>query len=306
MSNRGKHIERRFEDAIDLELCARGYVKGNPDKFDAERALFTHDVIDYIKLSQVKKWQSLVDLQGDAAETILLDALVKELAAKGSLHVLRHGFKCFGKTFNLAAFRPASGMNPETIAAYKQNILRITRQVKFNPGADQSIDVVISLNGVPVATAELKNPMTGQTVEHAKHQYENDRDPRISLLRFKERALVHFAVDPDLVFMTTKLEGRSTQWLPFNRGYKNGAGNPLGEAGNYRTAYLWEEVLAPDSLMDILARFIHLQIDEKQIRTASGIRIVRKETMIFPRYHQLGAVRKLVAHAREKARATII
>src|SRR5262249_12269122 len=197
MSDRGKHIERRFEDAIDLELCARGYVKGNPDKFDADRALFTRDVIDYIKRSQARKWQSLVDLQGDAAETILLDALVKELAAKGSLHVLRHGFKCFGKTFNLAAFQPASGMNPETIAAYKQNILRITRQVKFNPGTDQSIDVAISLNGLPVATAEFKNPMTGQTVEHAKYQYENDRDPRVLLLRFKERVLVHFALDPD-------------------------------------------------------------------------------------------------------------
>jgi type I restriction enzyme R subunit len=251
MSNRGKHIERRFEDAIDLELCGRGYVKGSPDKFDAERALFPRDVIDYIKLSQAKKWQSLVDLQGDAAETILLDALVKELAAKGSLHVLRHGFKCFGKTFVLAAFRPASGMNPETIAAYKQNILRVTRQVKFNPGSEQSIDAVLSLNGLPVATAELKNPMTGQNVEHAKHQYENDRDPRAPLFRFKERVLVHFAVDPDLVFMTTKLEGRLTQWLPFNRGDRNGAGNPLGAAGNYRTAYLWEEILARDSLMDM-------------------------------------------------------
>jgi type I restriction enzyme, R subunit len=300
MSDRGKHIELRFEDAIDLELCARGYTKGSPEKYDADRALFPRDVIDYIKLSQAKKWQSLLDLQGDSAETILLDALVKELAIKGSLHVLRHGFKCFGKTFVLAAFQPATGMNSETIAAYEQNILRITRQIKFNPGTEQSVDVVLSLNGIPIVIAELKNPMTGQDVEHAKYQYENDRDPRAPLFRFKERALVHFAVDPDLVFMTTKLEGRSTQWLPLNRGDRNGAGNPLGAASNYRTAYLWEEILARDSLMDILARFVHLQIDEKQIRTASGIRTIRKETMIFPRYHQLGAVRKLVSHARAK------
>lgn len=300
MTSSGKHTERRFEDAIDIELCARGYGRGDPNKYDAERALFPHDVIDYIKLSQGKKWQSLVDLQGDAAETILFDALVKELAAKGSLHVLRHGFKCFGKTFALAAFKPASGMNPETIASYQQNILRITRQVKFNSGTDQSIDVVLSLNGLPVVTGELKNPMTGQTVEHAKHQYENDRDPRAPLFRFKERALVHFAVDPDLVFMTTRLDGRLTHWLPFNHGNHNGAGNPLGPAGNYRTAYLWEQVLVRDSLMDILARFVHLQVEEKQIRTASGIRTVRKETMIFPRYHQLDAVRKLVSHARIK------
>ena len=300
MTSRGKHTERRFEDAIDIELCARGYDKGNPNAYNAERALFSGDVIDYFKLSQFKKWQSLVDLQGDAAETILLDSLVKELAAKGALHVLRHGFKCFGKSFALAAFKPASGMNPETISAYQQNILRITRQVKFNPGTDQSIDVVLSLNGLPVVTAELKNPMTGQTVEHAKHQYENQRDPRAPLFRFKERALVHFAVDPDLVFMTTKLEGRLTHWLPFNRGDRNGAGNPIGQAGNYRTAYLWEQALIRDSLMDILARFVHLQVEEKQIRTASAIRTVRKETMIFPRYHQLDAVRKLVSHARIK------
>jgi len=300
MTVSGKHIERRFEDAIQAELCARGFIGGDPETYDAERALFPRDVIDYIKLSQGKKWQSLVDLQGSAAEAILLDALVKELAVKGALHVLRHGFKCFGKAFALAAFKPASGMNPETIAAYQQNILRITRQVKFNPGTDQSIDVVLSLNGLPIVTAELKNPMTGQTVEHAKHQYENDRDPRTPLFRFKERALVHFAVDPDLVFMTTKLEGRSTHWLPFNRGDHNGAGNPLGQAGNYRTGYLWEQVLIRDSLMDILARFVHLQIEEKQIRTTSGIRTVRKEAMIFPRYHQLDAVRKLVSHARIK------
>jgi type I restriction enzyme, R subunit len=256
------------------------------------------DVVDYVKALQVKKWQSLVDLQGTAAETILIDALVKELAGQGSLHVLRHGFKCFGKTFAMAAFQPASGMNPETIAAYKQNILRITRQVKFNPGTDQSIDVVLSLNGIPIVTAELKNPMTGQNVEHAKHQYENDRDPRAALFRFKERALVHFAVDPDLVFMTTKLEGRLTEWLPFNRGYRNGAGNPLGAGGNYRTAYLWEEVLTRDSLMDILARFVHLQVTEKKVRSSAGIKTIRKETIIFPRYHQLLAVRKLVSHAK--------
>jgi type I restriction enzyme R subunit len=300
MTGRGKHTERRFEDAITIELCARGFIKGDPETYDAEHALFPHDIVDYIKVSQAKKWQSLVDLQGEAAQTILLDALVKELAAKGALHVLRHGFKCFGKTFALAAFQPASGMNPETITAYQQNILRITRQVKFNPGTDQSIDVVLSLNGLPVVTCELKNPMTGQTVEHAKHQYENDRDPRAPLFRFKERALVHFAVDPDLVFMTTKLDSRLTHWLPFNRGDRNGAGNPLGQAGNYRTAYLWEQILVRDSLMDILARFAHLQVEGKQIRIASGVRTVRKETMIFPRHHQLGAVRKLVSHARVK------
>jgi type I restriction enzyme R subunit len=297
MSARSKHTEARFEDAIESTLLARGYLKGDPRTYDPVRGLFPADVIAYVRASQVKKWQSLVDLQGNAAETVLLDALTKELASKGSLQVLRHGFKCFGKTYQMAAFKPASGMNPDTIAAYEQNIVTITRQVRFNPATTETVDVVLALNGVPVATAELKNPMSGQTVENAKHQYANDRDPRTALFRFKERALVHFAVDPDLVFMTTRIEGKSTQWLPFNRGRHNGAGNPPGEGGNYRTAYLWEEVLIGDSLLDMLARYVHLQVDERQVRTPSGVRTVRKEAMIFPRYHQLTSVRRLVAHA---------
>jgi type I restriction enzyme R subunit len=295
MSN-GKHTEARFEDAIELELLARGYSKRDRATYDPKRGIFPEDVIAYVQASQPKKWQSLAD-QGDAAQETLLDALEKELAAKGMLHILRHGFKCFGKLYQMAAFKPASGMNPDAIEAYNQNILTITRQVPFNPNTTETVDVVLSVNGLPIVTAELKNSMSGQTVENAKRQYVNERDPRTHLFRFKERALVHFAVDPDLVFMTTKIEGADTHWLPFNRGHRNGAGNPPGEKGNYRTAYLWEEALTRDSLLDILARFIHLEVKERQVRTPSGIKLVRKESMIFPRYHQLVAVRKLVTHA---------
>jgi type I restriction enzyme R subunit len=298
MSGRGKHSEARFEDAIEIALAARGYATRKPEAYAGRLGLFPADVVAYIKATQPKKWQSLADLQGDAAEGVLLDALGKELTTKGSLHVLRHGFKCFGKTYQMAAFKPASGMNPDASAAYAQNILTLTRQVKFNPDTEQSVDVVLAVNGIPVATLELKNPMTGQTVRDAQRQYETDRDPRLPLFKFKERALVHFAVDPDLVFMTTKLEGKDTQWLPFNRGHENGAGNPPAPDGNYRTAYLWEEALEPDSLLDILARYIHLEVKERQIRTDKGVRTVRKEGMIFPRYHQLKVVRKLVDHAR--------
>src|SRR6185312_15530447 len=157
---KAKHTEIRFEDAIELALLARGFVKGEPESFNAEMALFPKDVISYVKLTQSKKWQSLVDLQGPAAETTLLDALGKELTAKGMLAVLRHGFKCFGKTYQAAAFEPATGMNPDAKAAYDQNILRIIRQVAFNPNTAQTIDVVLSVNGLPVLTAELKNPMS--------------------------------------------------------------------------------------------------------------------------------------------------
>jgi len=148
-------------------------------------------------------------------------------------------------------------------------------------------------------TLELKNPLTGQNVEHAKRQYK-ERSEREPLFKFKERALVHFAVDPDEAWMTTRLAGKATQFLPFNKGDCHGAGNPQPAEGKYKTSYLWEEVLARDSLMDILARFLHLQVEERQVATSKGVRTIRKESMIFPRYHQLGAVRRLVADARVK------
>jgi type I restriction enzyme R subunit len=298
MTLQPKHTEARFEDAIELSLLARGYTKGNPVLFDAGRGFFPADVISYVKASQPKKWDSLVGLQGSNAEATLLDSLVKELASRGVLSVLRHGFKCFGKTYLTAAFQPATQMNPEAEAAYEQNILTITRQVAFNPGGAQTIDVVLSINGLPVVTIELKNPMSGQNVEHAKRQYENDRDPRLPLFQFNERALVHFAADPDLVFMATKLDNKTTYWLPFNKGNKNGAGNPPGVSGSYRTGYLWDDVLSRDSLMDLIARFIHLETKERKIRGSSGIKTIKKEDIIFPRYHQLTAVRKLVRHAK--------
>lgn len=158
---------------------------------------------------------------------------------------------------------------------------------------------MLLLNGLPLITAELKNPMTGQDVENAKWQYKKDRDPKELLFQFKKRALVHFAVDPELVFMTTKLEGKDTYFLPFNKGRNFGAGNPDNPEG-YRTTYLWEDVWQRDTLLDIVGRFLHLQIDEKKVATKSGIKVQRKETLIFPRYHQLDAVRQLVNSARAK------
>ena len=153
--------------------------------------------------------------------------------------------------------------------------------------------MVIGLNGLPVVTAELKNPMSGQTWRDAVWQYKTDRDPTELIFRFKLRSLVHFAVDPDEVYMTTKLAGKATSFLPFNKGDGTAAGNPPNPDG-YKTAYLWEQVLARDSLMDILARFLHLEIDERKL----GGKTVRRETMIFPRYHQLDCVRKAEADAR--------
>lgn len=296
-----KHTEARFEDAIEHHLLnAGGYAKNDPKGYDAEAALFPADVIAFIESTQAKNYEAVKAFYGAKAQGSLIDALCKELSAKGALHVLRHGFKFFGKSFRLAYFAPNSGMNTSAWDDYGKNRLTITRQVHFSPkDPSLSLDMVLALNGLPIVTLELKNPMTGQTVEHAKRQYQHDRDPREPIFRFKERALVHFAVDPDTAFMTTKLDGKHTYFLPFNRGNNHGAGNPP-VVGNYRTAYLWEEVLTRDSLLDIFKRFLHLQVEVKKIPTDKGIKSVTKETMIFPRYHQLDVVRKLIASAKAK------
>lgn len=299
------HTERDFETAIEAGLTvSAGYETRPPNGFDEARALFPVDVTGFLRDSQPNRWEKLEALLGDKTEATVLDSLGKELDVKGALHVLRYGFKCYGKTFRLAYFRPNTGMNPEAATLYARNRLTITRQVAFTSvlkrpdGKNRRciIDVTLSINGLPVATAELKNPQTGQRAADAIRQYSDKRDERDLLFAFKKRALVHFAVDPDEVWMATRLKGRETVFLPFNRGHNHGAGNPPVE-GNWKTHYLWDEVLQADSLLDILHRFMHLEVKEKQVRTDKGVRTVRKETMIFPRYHQLDAVRKLVAHA---------
>ena len=294
-----KHTEIRFEDAIEASLLADGgYQKGDADAFSPLFALFPRDVVDFVARTQESRWKSIQDLHGDKAEDALLSALARELSTKGALNVLRKGFKCFGKTFDLAYFAPNTGMNPEAQARYAQNRLTVTRQVHFSErNPNLSIDMVLAVNGLPVVTLELKNHMTGQTVEHAIRQYKNDRDPDEPIFRFKERALVHFAVDPDLAFMTTQLAGAQTYFLPFNKGDGNRAGNPVAP-NDYRTAYLWKDILRADSLLDILARFLHLQIEERKRITPKGVKVEKRETMIFPRFHQLDVVRSLVTHAR--------
>ena len=284
--------EISFESVIETHLLANGYAGIDRAGFNRERAIFPSVVLDFIRETQPKEWEKLEALHGDKTGEQIIGDLCKWMDANGALATLRHGFKCYGRTLRVAYFKAAHELNPELEARYAANRLGITRQLHFSPKTEQSLDVTISLNGIPVATAELKNPMTGQTVDHARHQYRNDRDPREPIFEFKRRTLVHFAVDTETVSMTTRLAGTATHFLPFNKGCDGGAGNPADPQGRtYRTAYLWEEVLRRDSFLDLLARFIHLQIEEK--RDDQG-RKVKKETMIFPRYHQLQAVRLLV------------
>jgi len=289
------HKEIAFEAAIEESLLTHGgFLKGDPEAFDRELALDRVELFAFLRGSQPKAWAKLEGLLGPQTEATVLDNLLGALAARGLLDVLRHGFKCYGKQLHLAYFAPAHGMNPETQALYEANRLTVTRQLKYDPAGENSIDLVLALNGLPIVTAELKNPMSGQTWRDAVWQYKTDRDPEATIFRFKLRALVHFAVDPDEAHMTTKLEGKATRFLPFNRGNGTAAGNPVNPGG-HKTAYLWEQVWARDSLMDILARFLHLQTDERKL----GGRAVKRETMIFPRYHQLDCVRRCEADARE-------
>lgn len=287
--------EAAFETAIEEVLLAHGYERQDSKFFDREQAIFPELALDFIRTTQAKTWEKLEALHGDKTGERVLEALCKWMDREGSLATLRHGFKCFGKTLRIAFFRPAHGLNPDLEERYRANRLGITRQLRFSPKSEQSLDVVLSVNGVPMVTLELKNPLSGQTVANAIHQYRNDRDPRKKIFEFKKRSLVHFAVDTEEVHMATRLAGTSTFFLPFNRGRDGGAGNaPDMQGRNYRTAYLWEEVLQYDSLLDLMARFLHLQIDEK---ISDEGKKVRKETMIFPRYHQLQAVRQLVGEA---------
>ncbi|MES1998994.1 MAG: type I restriction endonuclease [Pseudomonadota bacterium] len=301
-----KHTEARLEDAIVDHLCTQGgyvfvdYNHGEAaGRYDKARALDPSLVLGFIQATQAKLWQSLHAIHGDETSKVVLDHLVKELETKGMLKVLRQGFKCYGKKLRVAVFAPSNKMNPDTLALYGQNVLSVTRQLYYGETHTKSLDLALFLNGLPIATAELKNEMSGETVADAKDQYKKRRDGRELLFDFKKRTLVHFAVDPDEVFMATRLSGDKTHFLPFNLGNAGHAGNPPAADGGYRTAYLWREVWQRDSLLDILGRFMHLQVEEKRILTDEGIKKITKETMIFPRYHQLDAVRRLVAHAQE-------
>ncbi len=294
----GRRSETAFETVIEAHLLANGYVSVPGESFDRERAIFPETVLAFIRETQPKEWSKLEALHGQRTGEQVLTDLCKWMDMHGSLATLRHGFKCYGRTLRVAFFKAAHELNPELEARYAANHLGITRQLHFSPRSEKSLDVTLSLNGIPVVTVELKNPFTGQMVEDAMRQYRRDRDPREPIFEFKRRTLVHFAVDTECVRMTTRLAGSATHFLPFDKGCDGGAGNPPDPAGrSYRTAYLWEEVLDRDSLLDLLARFIHLQIDER--RDDLG-RKVKAETVIFPRYHQLGAVRRLVRAAREE------
>lgn len=290
------HREISFEDEICAHLAAHGwlYEPGSAAHYDRQRALFPADLTFWIQQTQPKTWEALSRSHGAGAEAALLDRLRKQIDDRGALDVIRHGVDMVGVKgrIELAKFRPAFGTNPDIIAAYQANRLRVVRQLRYSSTNENCIDITLFLNGVPVATIELKTDFT-QSVTDAVDQYRFDRLPQPKgqapepLLSFPSGALVHFAVSNSEVHMTTKLAGPATRFLPFNKGDHGGAGNPVNPDGHC-TSYLWEEVFERESWLEIIGRYLVAQRDAKRAITG----------LIFPRYHQLDATRKLTAAVR--------
>ena len=291
----GVHDEATFESAIEHHLIANRYVQGSVADYDPSLAVDSKQLLTFIEATQAEEWSKLVQLHGQSeARSKFLNRLQRELDRRGSLDVLRRGVTDLGVKFRLAYFKPAASFGPDLVQLYEANRLSVTRQVPLlgAGGHAKTVDLALFVNGIPVVTAELKNPTTGQTYRNAIKQYRTDRNPKDPLFAYPTRALVHFAVDPDEVHMTTRLALSRTRFLPFNRGRDGGAGNPDNPDG-YKTAYLWEEVLQRDSLLDLIQRFVTIEYEP------GAKKIPANGTVIFPRYHQLGVVRQLEADARE-------
>ena len=295
--------EKNFENDIESYLLSHGYVKGNQDTYDKSKAIDMPVLISFIKATQPKMWQRYENAYGEKAEKQLYSIFQQNVEQMGLIHVLRYGVKDRGMDLRFAYFAPASNLNEELVQKYKSNILTCTRQFSYSTQNHNTIDVVLSLNGIPVVALELKNQLTGQSVENAKRQFMYDRDEKEFCFKFNNRFLVYFAVDLYEVAMTTHLQGANTYFLPFNQG-SNGAGN-IGDGGNpectdgYTTSYLWEYVLSPEMLLSIFQRYISKQVSES-ISLVNGRKETKtKKLLIFPRYHQLDVVEKLVADTKK-------
>jgi type I restriction enzyme, R subunit len=293
-------LEKGFEEYIEEHLLKNGYVKGSPDDYNKEYALDTKLLFEFLENTQPKKMDKLRQIHKDQYKFKILKRLNTELNNRGMIDVLRHGIKDYGVYLDLAYFRPASKLNDEMIKLYEKNRISVTRQVHYSTKNENSIDMLICINGLPVVVLELKNPFTGQTYQDAIMQYKKDRSPNELLFQFKKRAIVFFAVDTQEAYMTTRLSGDKTSFLPFNKGCDGGKGNPDNPDG-LKTDYLWEEILQKDSLMDILKRFVFIETQEKKDIDGNTY---TSETVIFPRYHQLDVVRKLEADAKKKGVGT--
>jgi type I restriction enzyme, R subunit len=298
--NPGAHTEHAFEDRVEAELVERGWSRAQ-GTFSAELGIDTGEMFRFIGATQAKNWERLIELYGGDQPTAMrqfAQRVAAEVDGRGVLDVLRQGVRDRGVQFELAYFRPGHTLAADALAEYDANVLTVARQLHYSVRHPQrSVDMAFFVNGLPVATVELKNPNTGQNADHAIAQYRYDRDP--NEVFFAKRTLVHFAVDPDRAFIATRLRGRETEFMPFNvgsngPGVSGGAGNPAAERGSYGVAYLWEQIWQRDNWLEILQRFVHVQVPDKRGARENP----HTSQRIFPRYHQWHAVQRMVAHAR--------
>lgn len=297
--------EKRFEADIEAFFLspAGGYTKNN-DTYESGLDLYSATLIRFIQKTQPNEWKRFTMQNATEPERKFCLAFNTACDMDGLVSVLRHGFKHRGITFKVCYFKPESSLNQTAQALYEKNEITVNRQWYYSKDHNNSVDMVIAINGIPVFAFELKNQYTGQNVDNAKRQWMYDRDPREICFQFNKRILGYFCVDQLEVWMTTKIDGKDTFFLPFNQGSggagnNGGKGNPANPNG-YPTAYLWEKVFQKDSMLDIVQKFIHLQVkEEKKLLTNGTEQVIKKKTLIFPRYHQLDVVRKLIADVRE-------
>ena len=281
--------EQDFEEHIEDHLVKSGYCKQESENYDKGLCLIREELLQFIKATQPKEYKKLEKQYGSSLSEKFCYNIAKAIEKKGTLHVLRNVYKDRGTKFSLAYFKPSSGMNPEHLRLYKQNRFSVVRQLKYSNRNENSLDITIFLNGLPIITAELKNSLTGQFVQDAIKQYKYDRNPKESLFQFK-RCIVHFAVGNEKVYMTTRLQGSETRFLPFNIDTENPI-NPNGHA----SAYLWEDILQPNTVLNLIKNYLHIQKNtEKYYDTHKGLVGRKYDTVIFPRFHQLDSVRRML------------
>ncbi|GLH99797.1 type I restriction endonuclease subunit R [Phytohabitans aurantiacus] len=295
--NANVYKEDAFEKAIVDEVLDNGWVRGlTKGGYRPDLGLDTGELDTFVGRTQKPALDKLVNAYGDlpTAQHELAKRVAAEIDKRGALDVLRNGVKDRGVTIQLCYFRPGHTLAAGALDEYRGNQLTVVRQLRYSDKSGDELDLALFVNGIPIATAELKNTLTGQDVEKAKQQYREDRDAKE--LIFARRTLVHFAVDPHLVFLTTRLAGKATRFLPFNvgsngPGVSGGAGNPPAPADGYQTSYLWREVWQRDNFLELLQRFVHVAVPKK------GKANPHTSPLIFPRYHQWHAVRRMTAHA---------
>ncbi|RDI44055.1 type I restriction endonuclease subunit R [Falsibacillus pallidus] len=285
--------ERAFQTVVKEYLTTvNGYLEGSNQDYNRQYAFDETQLFLFLEETQEKSLSRLKEIYKGQYKQKILFRLDNELKRRGMVDVLRNGIKDYGVQLDLAYFKPPTTLNKELLELYSKNRLSVTEELIHKEG--ERIDLVIFLNGLPVLAFELKNEFTGQDVEDAKQQWMNDRSGKDTLFRFKQRVIACFAIDTNEAFMTTKLNGTKTFFLPFNKGYSGGKGNPP-VTGKLKTHYVWEDVLTRENLLEILDKFVYLIVDEDEDDNG---KIKIKETLIFPRYHQRDAVKKVLTHAK--------